>query len=118
MRNAALARPGAAATRCRPWKSLSRGCCWARSAWTGADAAVPDTIAGDIPTATFAAPTSFREILHLEQEKYLYASPNQTVASPPENVSHLFWTNGREPDQFETPIPFVDATAISGPACV
>ncbi|HEU4334018.1 MAG TPA: C25 family cysteine peptidase, partial [Candidatus Eisenbacteria bacterium] len=77
--------------------------------WTAAAAAVPDTIDGVIPTPSVTAPAFFREILHLEQDAFMLASPNQTVASPPEAVPYLFWTNGREPDQFEAPIPFLDA---------
>ncbi len=80
--------------------------------WTAADAAVPDTIDGVIPTPAPTAPTSFPHQLHLEQENYVLTFPSPTAGAPKENVSHFFWTNGGSPDfpeSFQTPIPFVDA---------
>jgi len=80
--------------------------------WTGAAAAVPDTISGVI-AASPALPTSFQDTIHLEQNQRLMTWPNNTVGSPAENVEYLFWTDGSDPDQFNTSIPFVhpDASA-------
>ncbi|HSQ59702.1 MAG TPA: C25 family peptidase propeptide domain-containing protein [Acidobacteriota bacterium] len=79
--------------------------------WTAADAAVPDTITGVIPTGAFTAPAWFPERLHLEEEGFVQTSPDQTTGSPKENIPYMFWTNGGSPDfpeSFATPIPFAD----------
>ncbi len=79
--------------------------------WDAGPAAVPDTITGVIPDPAPQAPNSFRDTIHLEQNPYLLAWPNSSVASPPEAVDHFFWTRGDELDaldQFEQPIPFLD----------
>src|SRR5437660_9644435 len=76
--------------------------------WTGAPAAVPDTVAGAIAAPSPAIPASFQDTLHLEQNLRLLASPNNTVGAPRENVEYVFWTDGFAPDQFSTSLPIVD----------
>jgi hypothetical protein len=75
--------------------------------WTGAPAAVPDTISGVISDPAPALPASFLDTIHLEQNPYMMPWPNGGVGTPQENVEYMFWTNGYEPDQFDTPIPFL-----------
>jgi hypothetical protein len=74
--------------------------------WNGVPAAVPDTITGVIAGSP-ALPTSFQDTIHLEQNLRLLTAPNTAAGSPPENVEYMFWTDGSDPDQFNTPIPFV-----------
>ncbi len=78
--------------------------------WTGAAAAVPDTISGVIAGAP-PIPASFQDTIHLEQNLHTMPWPNNTVGSPQENVEHMFWTDGYDPDQFNTSIPFVHPDA-------
>jgi len=75
--------------------------------WGASPALTPGVIAGSIGGAQ-PAPTSFREVLRLEQNLVASLAPNPSGASPPEAVDYLFWTDGTAPDQFDTPIPFVD----------
>jgi hypothetical protein len=81
--------------------------------WTGAAAAVPDTISGVISDPAPAMPASFLDTIHLEQNPYMMPWPNSTVGTPQENVEYMFWTDGSDPDQFNTAIPFLhpDASA-------
>ena len=81
--------------------------------WTGAPATAPDSISGMIADPAPARPTSFQDTIHLEQNLHVMPWPNNTVGSPTENVEHMFWTDGQDPDQFSTSIPFVhpDASA-------
>lgn len=74
--------------------------------WTGSPAAVPDTISGAIAGSP-TIPTSFQDTIHLEQNPRIMPWPNNTVGSPQENVEYMFWTDGSDPDQFNTAIPFV-----------
>jgi len=83
--------------------------------WTGAAAAVPDSIPGGLVNPSPALPTSFQDTIHLEQNQRLMTWPNNTAGSPAENVEYLFWTDGSDPDQFNTSIPFVHPDA-SAPA--
>jgi len=76
--------------------------------WTGAPAAVPDSISGVIVDPAPATPTSFRDTIHLEQNPHMMPWPSTSVGSPEENVEFMFWTDGLDPDQFSTVIPFVD----------
>jgi hypothetical protein len=76
--------------------------------WTSAAAAVPDTISGVISDPAPAMPASFLDTIHLEQNTYLMPWPNNTVGTPQENVEYLFGTDGAEPDQYVSTIPFLD----------
>jgi hypothetical protein len=75
--------------------------------WGSTPAAVPDTVSGNIP-GTATTPTSFQDVIRLEQDNFVAMSPNQFLTTPPEAIEYLFWTDGFDPDQFETAIPFVD----------
>jgi hypothetical protein len=78
--------------------------------WTATTAAVPDTVSGVI-AGTPTTPTSFYDVLHLEQNLYMWPAPNPDVTTPKEAVDYLFWTTGHEDqnqDQFQTPFSFVD----------
>jgi len=75
--------------------------------WTGSTASVPGTISGVIADPSPAMPVSFYDTLHLEQNNHIMPWPNSTIGSPSENVEYMFWTDGFDPDQFSTPIPFV-----------
>ncbi len=81
--------------------------------WNATPAAVPDSIPGVISDPAPALPTSFLDTIHLEQNPYVMPWPNPTVGTPKENVEYMFWTDGSDPDQFNTAIPFVhpDASA-------
>ncbi len=81
--------------------------------WTGAPAAVPDSISGVISDPSPALPVSFQDTIHLEQNGYMLPWPNTNAGSPPENIEYFFWTNGTAPDEFQTTIPFVDANPDS-----
>ncbi len=78
--------------------------------WANAPVAPIDSISGTIVDPSPATPTSFHDTIHLEKDLLMLASPNPTVASPPEAVDHFFWTDGNQdaPDTFDQPIPFVD----------
>jgi hypothetical protein len=75
--------------------------------WGASPAPVPGTISGSIGGAA-TTPVSFRDVIRLEQNNVAYTPPNPEGASPPEAVDYLFWTDGFELDEFDTPIPFVD----------
>jgi peptidase C25-like protein/flagellar hook capping protein FlgD len=77
--------------------------------WNATPAAPMDSISGSIPGPA-TIPASFLDTIHLEQNIVMLASPNPTVASPPEAVDYFFWTNGDVdvPDVVDEPIPFVD----------
>ena len=75
--------------------------------WTGTAAAIPDSISGLIPGSP-PVPTSFLDTIHMEQNLYMMPWPSTTVGTPEENVEYFFWTDGAEPDQFDTTIPFLD----------
>ncbi|HKQ18828.1 MAG TPA: C25 family cysteine peptidase [Candidatus Eisenbacteria bacterium] len=62
---------------------------------------IPGVVAGAVP-----GPTSFREVIRLEENHVAWTAPNPTGASPPEAVDYLFWADGEAPDQFGTTIPF------------
>jgi hypothetical protein len=81
--------------------------------WTGSAAVVPDSISGVIADPSPALPTSFQDTIHLEQNQRLMTWPNNTVGSPTENVEYMFWTDGSDPDQFTTSIPFVHPDALA-----
>ncbi len=76
--------------------------------WTSAAAAVPDSVTGVIADPSPALPISFQDMIHLEQNLNILASPNRSAGIPDENIEHLFWTDGFAPDQFATTIPFTD----------
>jgi len=73
--------------------------------WENTAAATPDSISGVIAGSP-AVPTSFLDTIHLEQNPRVMTHPNATAGSPPENVEYMFWTDGQDPDQFNTSIPF------------
>jgi len=77
--------------------------------WGSSPATPIGTVSGSLPGPA-AIPSSFRDTIHMEQDKFMLASPNNTVASPPEAVDYFFWTSGNInfPDQFTQTIPFVD----------
>jgi len=81
--------------------------------WTGTAAAVPDSISGVIAGPAPALPTSFQDTIHLEQNQHMMPWPNKSAGSLEENVEYMFWSDGYDPDQFNTSIPFVhpDASA-------
>jgi hypothetical protein len=78
--------------------------------WSETPVAPIDSVSGSIADPSPAMPTSFLDTIHLEKDLFMLASPNPTVASPPEAVDHFFWTTGDPavPDQVDQPIPFVD----------
>lgn len=75
--------------------------------WGVNPAPTPGLISGSLVGAS-PAPTSFREVLRLEENHFASTAPDPAGASPPEAVDYLFWTDGADPDQFDTPIPFLD----------
>ncbi|MBI4364405.1 MAG: hypothetical protein HY568_03160, partial [Candidatus Latescibacteria bacterium] len=82
--------------------------------WTGATAAVvPDSISGSIADPSPLMPTSFQDMIHLEQNSYIMPWPSSTAGVPQENVEHFFWTTGLSPDAFAATIPFLDPDASS-----
>jgi len=80
--------------------------------WSSSAATPIGTISGSLPGPVIT-PTSFRDTIHMEQDKYMLASPNPSVTSPPEAIDYFFWTSGNVnvPDQFAQTIPFVDPDA-------
>ena len=75
--------------------------------WGVAPAATPGNIQGSISGAS-PAPTSFRDVIRMEENHYVFTAANPIGASPPEAVDYLFWTTGEAPDLFDQPIPFID----------
>src|SRR5262249_35798065 len=74
--------------------------------WENTAAARPDSISGVIAGSP-TVPTSYLDTIHLEQNPRVNTHPNNTVGSPLENVEYMFWTDGQDPDQFNTAIPFI-----------
>ncbi|HET7499276.1 MAG TPA: C25 family cysteine peptidase, partial [Candidatus Eisenbacteria bacterium] len=76
--------------------------------WGSTPAPRPLPIAGDM-AGTAPTPTSFRDVIRLEEDHVAKMAPYfDPFAAKPEAIEYLFWTSGDEPDQFTTPIPFVD----------
>ena len=75
--------------------------------WGTTPAPTPGTVSGNIPGAA-TTPSSFRDVIRLEEDHFAYLSPNNSLTSPPEAIDYLFWTDGFDPDRFSTPIPFQD----------
>lgn len=78
--------------------------------WANSAAPPIGTIDGDITDPSPVLPTSFLDTIHMEQDQYMLASPDPSVASPGEAADLFYWTNGNvdSPDQVDQPIPFVD----------
>ncbi|HLQ67251.1 MAG TPA: C25 family cysteine peptidase, partial [Candidatus Limnocylindrales bacterium] len=75
--------------------------------WGSTPAATPGTVSGVIPGSA-TTPVSFRDVIRLEEDHVAMTAPNNSLTSPPEAIEYLFWTDGQEGDQFDTPIPFVN----------
>ena len=75
--------------------------------WGVSPALTPGLISGIIGGAS-PAPTSFRDVIRLEENHFASTAPDPTGSSPPEAADYLFWTDGVAPDQFDTAIPFLD----------
>jgi peptidase C25-like protein len=75
--------------------------------WGSTPAPVPGTVSGVIGGAA-TIPTSFRDVIRLEENHAAMMAPTWNATSPPEAIEYLFWTDGLDGDQFQTQIPFVD----------
>jgi hypothetical protein len=76
--------------------------------WNNTPAPVPSGVDGTI-TGSGDVPTSFYDVQRLEQNLFTLTTPNSASGQTPrEAVEYLFWTNGFAPDDFQTPISFLD----------
>ncbi len=76
--------------------------------WGTTPAPVPGTVSGAIGGGA-TIPASFRDVIRLEENHVARMAPLLDPFSPrPEAIENLFWTDGEDGDQLDTPIPFAD----------